>query len=233
MYPLHKILLATVLLITYSITTSHAAVFIKTTATSGTITQGGITVGTWSFDSDDTVGFGGITSTVGNNGVEFAYANDNSNADVLAANITITAAAGYDLSSITISQSIYSNAGGNNGHPSGTPNLSILGYTDSFTQVLSGQTTTADNSSGDLEWNYITTNAEDRINNDVDAWSVTLTEVNSGQEYQYRSESTLNHFVEWVSFDATFIKIPEPSALFFLALSSICFVIRRDATQYK
>lgn len=199
---------------------ASAATFLS----SGDITDGaGTTLGTWTFASAGTTGFNGVNTTVGATGVEFAYQPNTASPDTLAAQITITAAAGYNLDSITISQSVYSNTTGDNGIANQTTNYSVTGYTGGFTTSdVDNQISTPGVSGGNLEW----TSGSD-IDNNLDSWSVTLDDVTSGSTISYQETHATDLFQEWVSFDANFSPVPEPSSTALLGLGGLALLARR------
>lgn len=208
-----------------AVSSASAATFLS----NGDITDGaGTTFGTWAFASAGTAGFGAASSiitTVGSSGVEFAYQNDGSDiADTLAAQITITAAAGFELDTITISQSVYENTDGNNGNPNGSTNYSVQGYDSTFAAVTGSNQISAPAVNGtNLEWT-----SASQIFNTGDAWSVTLTDVTSGTTVSYQETAPENLFQEWVSFDAEFTtSVPEPSSAALLGLGGLALLARR------
>lgn len=215
-----------------ALSSAHAATFV----TGGNIEDGaGNIVGSWAYDTVGTVSLQNVTEGLGANGIDLYYAaqGNATTADTLATNITITAASGYQLDSIIISQNNYGTAGNaitspGNGSTSTTDLVldTVAGYTGAFTFDNGSPTAIFDPAvvGGDLTWNL--TSGQNSATN---SWFVSLDDVTSGATYAYTHEHTGSLFNESVNFDAVITEIvPEPSSVALLGLGGIALLTRRS-----
>lgn len=194
----------------------------------GRFNAGGTDLGTWSLDST-VVGtdFTNDAITGGSLGIEYVMLNETlGSADQNVIDFTVNPLAGFAVDNITIEQSPYSNLAGTWNGGNHESSQFVLNWTgggvatlsDPASQILGIASGSSIASGTVLQFSAV------QIENHVDAWEITLPQGVNNVQLDWSSVNPVANSDltrEWVTFDADFSVVPEPSAISLIGMATI------------